>query len=197
MNRQQPRAFFKRDPFLAKGIVQWGLLLLTMVSCATTTERLNLPPLQTVQSVDLPRYLGTWYEIANFPQSFQEGCTATTATYSLRDDGMIEVLNRCRKDSLDGAEDSAQGLARVPDPETSAKLEVSFFRPFWGAYWVIDLGPNYEYAVVGHPSRDYLWILSRTPQLDDATYQGILQRLKEKDYSLDRLVKTLQPVGNP
>lgn len=158
----------------------------------TTTERLDLPPLETVESVDLRRYLGTWYEIASYPQWFQEGCTATTATYTLRVDGQIDVLNECRKGSLDGEEDSAEGRARVVDRATNAKLEVAFFRPFWGDYWIIDLGPNYEYAVVGHPSRDYLWILSRTPTLDDAMYEGILSRLKEKGYPLDRLEKTPQ-----
>ncbi|MDH4281235.1 MAG: lipocalin family protein [Myxococcales bacterium] len=158
----------------------------------TTTERLHLPPLETVPEVDLNRYLGTWYEIASYPQSFQEGCTGTTATYTLRDDGQIDVLNECRKGSLDGKEDSARGRARVVDRDTNAKLEVSFFRPFWGDYWIIDLGPDYEYAVVGHPSRDYLWILSRTPTLDEATYEGISSRLEQEGYPLDRLQKTIQ-----
>ena len=134
--------------------------------CATsTTERLRLPPLEPVAHVDLSRYLGTWYEIASFPQSFQRGCTATTATYTLRDDGQIDVVNRCRKGSPDGPEKVAHGRARVVDRSSNAKLEVSFFRPFWGDYWIIDLGADYEYAVAGHPGRDYLWILSRTPTI--------------------------------
>jgi len=114
----------------------------------------------------------------------------------LRDDGEIHVLNKCHKGSLDGPEDKAEGRARVVDRETNAKLEVSFFWPFWGDYWIIDLGPVYEYAVVGHPSRHYLWILSRTPTLDDDTYQGILTRLEEKGYTLEPLEKTLQPSGS-
>ncbi len=167
---------------------------LVLAGCArSTTEKRHLPPLTTVGHVELSRYLGTWYEIASFPQSFQKGCTATTATYSLRDDGKIDVLNRCRQDRVDGEERSAKGLARVVDPATNAKLEVSFFRPFWGDYWVIDLGRDYEYAVVGHPGRDYLWILSRTPTMDDATYAGIIERLKAKGYQTERLVKTAQP----
>jgi len=118
---------------------------LAATGCATsTTARLQLPPLRTVSQVQLERYVGTWYEIASFPQSFQRGCTATTATYAIRQDGEIDVLNRCRKESLDGKEDSAQGRARVVDRSTNAKLEVSFFRPFWGDYWIIDLGPSYE-----------------------------------------------------
>jgi apolipoprotein D and lipocalin family protein len=103
---------------------------------------------------------------------------------------MIDVLNRCRKDALDGEEKSAQGLARVVDRATNARLEVSFFRPFWGDYWIIDLGRDYEYAVVGHPGRDYLWILARQPALDEETYAGILRRLSEQHYDTARLVRT-------
>ncbi|MGC4120872.1 MAG: lipocalin family protein [Myxococcales bacterium] len=103
------------------------------LGCATsTTSLLQLPPLQTVAKVDLNRYLGTWYEIASFPQSFQAGCTATTTNYALRPDGEIDVLNRCRKDRLDGEPKESSGRARVVDPTSNAKLEVSFFRPFWG-----------------------------------------------------------------
>jgi apolipoprotein D and lipocalin family protein len=167
---------------------------MSLGACApTTTERLNLPPLETVERVELERYLGTWYEIAAFPQGFQEGCTGTTATYELRDDGEIDVYNRCRLDSLDGEPDTAEGRARVVDTNTNSKLEVSFFRPFWGEYWIIDLDEDYQYAVVGHPSRDYLWILSRTPTLDPDVYLGILERLEAVGYEIDRLEETLQP----
>ncbi len=167
--------------------------LVMAAGCATsTTERLGLPPLQTVAHVDLSRYLGSWYEIASFPQSFQRGCTATTATYTLRDDGDIDVLNRCRKGSIDGEENSALGRARVVDRATNAKLEVSFFRPFWGDYWIIDLADDYSYAVVGHPGRDYLWILSRTPTMAAATYESLITRLQAHGYETSRLVRTLQ-----
>ncbi|NNE16906.1 MAG: lipocalin family protein, partial [Myxococcales bacterium] len=91
--------------------------------------------------------------------------------------------------------DVAEGRARVVDTDTNAKLEVSFFRPFWGDYWIIDLAPDYEYAVVGHPSRDYLWILSRTLTLDEQTYAEILTRLEAKGYPLAPLNKTEQPAG--
>lgn len=149
--------------------------------------------METVDQVELSRYLGTWYEIASYPQRFQKGCTGTTATYSLRDDGTIDVLNQCFKDSLDGKLDVAEGRARVVDTGSSAKLEVSFFRPFWGDYWIIDLGPEYEYAVVGHPGRDYLWILSRQPQLDSVVRNQINERLQAQHYDLSRLRETLQP----
>ena len=169
-------------------------LAVALTGCAeSTTQRESLPPLETVERVEVDRYLGTWYEIASYPQRFQKDCTGTTANYTLRDDGRIDVLNRCRKLTLDGKLDEAKGLARVVDEQTNAKLEVSFFRPFWGDYWIIQLGDDYEYAVVGHPGRDYLWILSREPTMDDGTYQKILERLEEQHYDTSRLVRTLQP----
>ncbi len=169
---------------------------LAVIGCATTTTtRLNLPELRTVSHVDLDRYLGTWYDIASFPQRFQRGCTGTTATYTLRGDGQIDVLNRCKRGSLTGKESLAKGRARVVDRTTNAKLKVSFFRPFWGDYWIIDLGANYEYAVVGHPSRDYLWILGRTPTMDGPVYEGILGRLREQGYEVERLNRTQQQAG--
>jgi len=176
-----------------------GLIgILWAAGCAsTTTERLHLPVLETVAHVDLGRYLGTWYEIASFPQSFQRGCTGTTASYTLRDDGELDVTNRCRLGSLEGEEKVALGRARLVDRATNAKLEVSFFRPFWGPYWIVDLAPDYSYAVVGHPGRDYLWILSRTPTMSEATYQEIVTRLRAQGYDTSRLVRTLQGPSTP
>lgn len=172
----------------------FGILSAALLGCMTSGgARADLPPLETVPEVDLQRYLGTWYEIARIPQRFQRGCTATTATYSLEEDGDIRVLNRCRKGSLDGPLDEAEGRARVVDEETNAKLEVSFFGPFWGDYWILELGPDYEYAVVGHPSRDYLWILSRSPTMEPELYQAILRRLEGQGYETERLVRTEQP----
>ena len=175
-----------------------SLLAVLSTACATsTTERLQLPPLSTVKQVDLQRYLGTWYEIASYPQSFQKGCTATTATYALKENGEIDVLNRCRKGTIDGPEDVANGRARVVDTATNAKLEVSFFGPFWGDYWVIDLDADYTFAVVGNPGRDYLWILSRTPTMEPAVYDGIIARLLAVGYDPARLVKTPQRPAAP
>ncbi|NLE59898.1 MAG: lipocalin family protein [Planctomycetes bacterium] len=149
-------------------------------------------PLDVVESVDLTRYAGKWYEIASYPTPFQAGCTGTTAEYTLRDDGKVTVVNTCNTGALDGPVDRIEGSARVPDPEVSAKLKVSFFPLFEADYWIIDLGPDYEYAVVGEPSRRFLWILSRTPTMDEAVYEEIISRLPEKGYDPDRLVRTLQ-----
>jgi apolipoprotein D and lipocalin family protein len=162
-------------------------------SCAGTVK--SNSPLTVVDSVDLQRYLGKWYEIASYPAWFQKGCAGSTAEYSLLPDGKIQVVNRCRKDSLDGPLKESKGKAEVADTATNAKLKVWFFWPFKGNYWIIDLSPDYQWAVVGEPSRKYLWILSRTPTLDKGVYQGILGRLPQKGYDPDRLHKTAQ-VGN-
>jgi apolipoprotein D and lipocalin family protein len=152
------------------------------------------PPLEVVAQLDLARYMGTWYEIASYPQRFQHGCVATQARYALRDDGRIAVVNECRDGSFDGALRRADGVAWIADPEESpAKLKVQFFWPFHGDYWIIELGPSYEYAVIGHPSREYLWILSRTPHLDADLYAQLLERIEAHGYALDRLQQTPQP----
>ena len=173
------------------------MMLLSVIPClalgASAAEKER--PLETVPHVDLARYAGIWYEIASYPQRFQKGCTGTIASYSLRPDGTVEVLNRCARDSLNGRVTVAKGRARVVDRKSNAKLKVSFFWPFWGDYWIIDLGPEYECAVVGHPSRKYLWILSRTPTLVPAVYEGILERLRAKGYDTGRLRRTVQAVA--
>lgn len=169
------------------------VLGLSLISCGQSrTKRLNLPALSAVQDVDLQRYVGTWYEIASYPNRFQEGCTGTTATYALNEDGTVKVTNQCRKDALDGPAMVAEGRARTPDPSRTAELEVSFFGPFWGDYWVIQLDPDYRFAVVGQPGRDYLWILSRTPSMPEETYATILEKLEDQHYPLAPLKKTLQ-----
>lgn len=168
------------------------LLLVTVPPPAAGAGAEKPPPLETVPHVDLARYMGTWYDIASFPQRFQKGCTGTTAAYTLRADGTVEVLNRCARNSLDGKVTVAKGRAKVVDRTTNARLKVSFFWPFWGDYWVIDLGKDYEYAVVGHPNRKYLWILSRTPTMAPEVYEGILERLERQHYDTARLVRTPQ-----
>jgi apolipoprotein D and lipocalin family protein len=144
--------------------------------------------LQTVPSVDLNRYLGTWYEIARYPNRFQRDCYRSTATYSLREDGDIKVVNACRRDGPDGEEKLVEGKAWVVEETTNAKLRVRFFWPFWGSYWIIDLGKDYEYAVVGHPGRTYLWVLSRTPTIDDEVFEGIAERLRQNGYDPAKLI---------
>jgi apolipoprotein D and lipocalin family protein len=138
-----------------------------------------MKPLETVDFVDINHYIGEWYEIARYEHRFQKGCVGSKATYTMRDDGKISVVNECFDKSSSGKLRSAKGKAWVVDKQSNAKLKVSFFWPFAGDYWVIDLGENYEYAVVGHPDRKYLWVLSRTPEMDENVYQAILDRLQK------------------
>jgi len=149
-------------------------------------------PLSVVPEVDLDRYLGKWFEIASYPAWFAKNCTGVTAEYSRREEGGIRVINRCRKGSLDGKLKEANGRAKVVDPLTNAKLKVSFFGPFWGDYWIVDIDSEYRWAVVGEPKRKYLWILSRTPTLEQDTLDGILSRLSGMGYDTDRLQWTPQ-----
>jgi apolipoprotein D and lipocalin family protein len=167
--------------------------LLAGFALVAPSRAADAPPLEVVGSVDLDNYLGRWYEIASYPAWFQKNCTATTADYSLRDDGLIKVVNSCRKGALDGKLKQAKGRAKVVDPASNARLKVSFFWPFWGDYWIIDLDPDYQWAVVGVPNRKYLWILSRTPTMDEAVYDGIVSRLEAQRYDPARLNRTPQP----
>ena len=137
------------------------IFVLVVFGCAGTTK--SKPPLTAVESVDLQRYLGKWYEIASYPAWFQKGCTGTTAEYSLLADGKIQVVNRCRKDSLDGPLKESKGKAEVTDPATNAKLKVWFFWPFKGNYWIIDLSPDYQWAVVGVRLRIHRYFLEGSP----------------------------------
>ncbi|WP_183566479.1 lipocalin family protein [Mucilaginibacter sp. SP1R1] len=145
-------------------------------------------PLETVKYVELKKYLGTWFEIAAFPQTFEKGCICTSATYGLNTDGSLIVKNRCiRNNKLSVTE----GKAFVTD-NTNAKLDVQFFWPFKGKYWIIDLARDYSYAVVGHPNRRFLWILSRRPTMDDQTYNELVVRAADKGFDVRNLVKTEQ-----
>ena len=166
------------------------IIVILMVACnsCATFQRNDMPPLEVVRQVNLQRYMGTWYEIARYPNRFQKECIASKATYSFRDDGKIDVLNQCEKSDSDGKLKEARGKAWVVGEETNAKLKVSFFWPFKGDYWIIDLDSAYTYAVVGHPKRKYLWILSRKPVLEPEIYQDILHRLEKQSYDTSRLL---------
>lgn len=174
-------------------------LILVFTNGVLTAEAQNAA-LPTVPKVDLKRYAGKWFEIARYPNKFQEKCVGnTTATYTIKSAGRLEVVNECLK--KDGVMDKAKGDAKIIDKTTNAKLEVRFAPSFlsfipavWGDYWIIDLDDNYDYAAVGDPKRKYLWILSRTPELDDATYQNLLRRVEKLGFNPGKLNKTPQNV---
>ncbi len=166
-----------------------GKLYFLMALISLTMKSQNL---ETVPFVDLDKYAGKWYEIASYPQRFQKGCHGTTATYTNRGQGYIIVENRCNKGSLTGKKSYIKGKAFVEKNSGNAKLKAQFFWPFKGRYWIIDLAGDYSYAVVSHPNRKYLWILSRTSQMSEPVYIEILKRLEKKGFDLSNLQKTEQ-----
>jgi apolipoprotein D and lipocalin family protein len=175
------------------------LLSVVIISALLKAQDKSKQPLEVVPSVDLARYCGMWYEIARLPNGFQTKCASdVVATYTLLDDGQIKVVNRCRKE--DGEVTEAEGRAkRASDDEPNTKLKVRFapailsFLPFvWGNYWIVEIDTAYTYAVIGEPDREYLWILSRTPKMDENILQGILDRMKKKNFDVEKIMRTKQ-----
>ena len=147
------------------------------------------PPLETVKSVDVKKYLGRWYEIARLPNSFQKECDCTTADYSLIDSSTIRVTNKCNKT---GVTEEANGKAFLVEGSNNSKLRVQFFWPFRGDYWIIALDENYQFALVGTPSRKYLWILSRTPKMENSTLERLIADAQSKGFDTSKLIFTKQ-----
>jgi apolipoprotein D and lipocalin family protein len=165
------------------------LALMVWGSCRLYTDLETAP--HTVDQVDLNRYVGKWYEIASFPAPFQKDCYCSRALYASTDEGM-KVVNVCRRGSPTGPLDVAQATA-YPVPETgNAQLKVQFLWPFKGDYWIIGLDPDYRWAVVGHPDRKYLWILSRSPTMDEGTYQSLVELSHSKGYQVETLQRMVQ-----
>lgn len=180
----QPSISFYCYYYMMKSLLALTILTgIVMMSCNRNKE------LETVPYVDVKKYMGKWYEISSFPQRFQKGCSCTTAEYFLNDNGTVKVINSCNKE---GERKVAKGKAFVKDKVTNAKLAVQFFWPFKGKYWIIDLANDYSYAVVGHPNREYLWILSRTPQMDKSVYDDILKKVAAKGFDTTMLKVTDQ-----
>ena len=174
-----------------------GLLLIILGSSQVMAQQSD-QSVKTIASLDVPRYLGTWYEIAKFPNWFQKKCVSNTkAVYTAKSDGNLRVLNSCKTAS--GETSEAEGLARQIGAKDSPKLEVrfapewlSFLSLVWGDYWVIDLDSQYQVAAVSDPRREYLWVLSRTPQIDPKAYADLLQRLKQQQFDIQKLELTSQ-----
>ena len=160
-----------------------------------------LPPVQTVDFVDLERYDGLWYEVAKTRNLFQFGCTCSTATYELLSDNSISVFNACNRFLAQGPRSTIEGVAEVVDTETNAKLEVNFEGvPFPGDYWIIDLveenpQSDYTYAVVSDPNRSTLFILSRTPNAEPEILEELYAGLEAQFYDTDEIVRSPQPLG--
>ena len=173
-------------------VAAWG------VTAQTTATPAPLPPVNTIATLDVPRYMGTWYEIAKFPNRFQAKCVANTrARYLAQTDGSVQVLNSCV--TADGSTIDALGLAKQVGTVTSPKLQVRFapvwlsWLPMvWGDYWVIDLDADYQLAAVSDSKREYLWVLSRTPQVNDKAYGALMERLKSQHFEVEKLERTTQ-----
>lgn len=169
------------------------------VSAQTTAASAELPPVKTIAALDVPRYMGTWYEIAKFPNRFQAKCVAhTRARYLAQIDGSVQVLNSCV--TADGNTIDALGLAKQIGEPTSPKLQVRFAPAWlswlpmvWGDYWVIDLDADYQLVAVSDAKREYLWVLSRTPQVNVKSYDALLERLTAQHFDVQKLERTAQP----
>lgn len=167
------------------------ILSILLLNCSFSTQTQS-NTMKTVEKVDLVRYMGTWYEIARFPQSFEKGLAGVTATYSLKKNGKVQVLNQGYKDSLTGKLKRAKGFAKVPDPNVPGRLMVYFFWPFGGEYLILDLDENYQYVLVGDSTKKYLWILCRTPKMDEAIYNNLVKKAEALGFDTSKLIKVLQ-----
>lgn len=177
-------------------ILSFALILGGLGACTTDTKVEQ--PLQTVASIDLQRYLGRWYEIAKYPNWFQRKCISnTSADYTLNPDRSVTVLNQCRLENggFEKAEGIAHQIGNVDSPKLSVRFApawLSIFPFVWGDYWIIDLEKDYSLVAVSEPRREYLWILSRTPTVNNAAYQALIKRLEAKGFDTAKLEKTLQ-----
>ncbi|HVF68499.1 MAG TPA: lipocalin family protein [Pyrinomonadaceae bacterium] len=181
---------------MRKTIAAAGLLVL-FASTLVRADKKEKTPLSVVPFVDLTRYSGRWYEIARLPNRFEEKCAAdVTAEYTVLGDSRLKVVNRCRR--KDGGASEAEGVAKLADKGgASSRLKVRFAPGFlsflpvvWGNYQVIELAPDYGHALVGEPGRKYLWILSRTPRMDEETYGRLTERAAAEGFDVTKLVRT-------
>jgi apolipoprotein D and lipocalin family protein len=174
----------------------YGFLTTALLVCSVTSHAQALPPVQTIASLDVTRYMGTWFELAKFPNVFQRRCVSNTrAVYTLNVDNTVQVLNRCR--IQDGSTIEALGQAKQIGNATSPVLKVRFAPEWlgwlplvWGDYWVIDLDDQYQLAAVSDAKREYLWVLSRSPKTDPSQYAALLQRLQQQGFDIDKLEVT-------
>jgi apolipoprotein D and lipocalin family protein len=179
----------KRPKYTVINLTMVAIVTLLLSSCASNNDA----PLATVNSVDIARYQGKWYEVALLPNRFQAMCAADTQAQYKADGDVIRVTNRCRK--TDGSIEQANGVAKIVEGSNNSKLRVSFFRPFYGNYWVLALDADYQWVLVGEPGRKYGWVLSRTPVLSPAALNTALDKAASLGY--DRAAFKLSPQTSP
>lgn len=173
-----------------KSLALLAVLPLLLTACQTTR-----PPLKTVPSVDLPRYMGAWYVVGTIPWFVEKNNVGTMDIYELRPDGNIDVRYAFHKGSLDAPRKEWKALGRVTNPGVNSEWTVQFLWPFRAPFLIIDLAEDYSTTVVGHPSRDLVWIMSRTPEIPKAEYDRILSRLAAQGYDVSRIVRVPQRTG--
>ncbi|MDI4632964.1 lipocalin family protein [Pelomonas sp. V22] len=185
--------FYKKSLFAAGARRTLQLILGGLVLASAAAQAAPDAPLPTVPSVDLNRYLGTWYEIALLPNRFERRCVSDTQAHYSLDEGTVRVRNRCR--TADGSIEEAKGRAKVVADSGNAKLRVSFFWPFYGNYWILALDEAYSEVLVGEPGREYGWILARQPDLPEARIQALLERANALGFPAQRFQRV--PHGRP
>lgn len=148
--------------------------------------------IKTVKNIDIKKYMGVWFEIARFPHKFEKDLVGVTAAYFLKENGKISVLNQGYKYTLDGEHKIAKGKARIVNPDNLGHLQVTFFLCFWTDYLILEIDKDYQYALVGSSSPNYLWILSRKPQLEESTYNMLVKKAESLGYDISKLQKVLQ-----
>lgn len=163
---------------------------MSIVGCSSCSQNTPIDSIDNsvITTVDLDKYLGTWYEIARYDHRFERNMQGVKAVYSMRDDGLIKVLNSGYKGSLEGNFKETEGKARIPNPDIPAKLEVAFFWNFWGDYYIMELADDYRYALIGSSTDKYLWILSRTKKMEDSDLEFLLQRIRDRGYNESNLI---------
>lgn len=170
------------------GFLKW--LFLAIAGFYFYKKRSNKKQLKVVDNVDLEKYSGKWFEIGSIPEKHQKGCSNTIAEYSVTEEGYVKVVNSCNKDIIEETRDKAEGKAYPVKNSNNAKLKIEFQWPFKGDYWIMALGENYEYAMVGNPDRKYLWILSRTNELKSEIYDSLLKKAEDQGYDISKVKKT-------
>ncbi|MCF8243487.1 MAG: lipocalin family protein [Melioribacteraceae bacterium] len=177
---------------IKKFLPVFGIIIMLISGCSSG----NYPPLDVVDSVDVQKYLGKWYEIARLPNSFQDDCYRSTAEYELIDSSTLRVINSCNEDSIDGEIDQVTGKAFIVENTNNAKLKVQFFWPFKGDYWIIALDQqDYSYALVGTPSRKYLWLLARDKDFGGEVFDNLIKIAAAKGFDTSKLIIRDEPVN--
>ncbi len=176
-----------RNLFTQPVAAAMAIATLALLAACNSAPPANAPP--TVASVDVGRYLGTWAQQGMVPNKFQKMCTSNTRATCAKDGDGLTVLNQCV--DANGKPVEAKGVAKIVEGSNNAKLKVSFFRPFYGDYWILALDPDYQWVLVGDPARENGWVLSRAAKLDDATYNAILDKAAVLGYDKTRFVRSV------